>query len=101
MIVGSLGHHQTWFTTAPAVILPDEIHAQGVHAAADVLAFVTQLAEREAATHTQVYITSEAIEYLGWRWNTDGMALPIDPARRITVRAKPELALFPFTLATN
>ena len=83
------------------VALPNELHATPDTApggSLDVVAFVHRIAAREAQQYEQVYLSSEAIDYLLWRWQADVSRLHVDPEGVILVRRNPELYLVPLVL---
>ena len=70
LLAGPVAHHVRWLTAVPVVALPNEIQAAapGPDGPRDPLDVVRAVAAREAATHDSVYISSEALDYLEWRF---------------------------------
>jgi hypothetical protein len=98
LLAGPAAHHVLWFTQAPCIALPNEIHAAapGIDGTKDVLAIVSEVESRAAADHAAVYISSEALDYLQWRWKADPSQLALDAGRTIVLRDQPALYLVPF-----
>ncbi len=100
LLAGPVAHHVLWFTEVPCIALPNEIHAapNEPDGTKDVLAVVRSVVEREAARFKRVYVSSEALDYLGLRWNADPSKLALDTRATIRVRDTPPLYLVPFAL---
>jgi hypothetical protein len=98
LLAGPAAHHVRWFTEVPCVALPNEIHSApaAIDGRKDAIAVVRELVGRSAPSYADVYVSSEALDYLRGRWSADPSALPLDAARAIVVRADPPLALVPF-----
>ncbi len=115
MLAGTVAHHVHWVTNAPVVALPNELHgvasggvvsvdADGIplapRATGDVLEALRSIAAREAQSYEAVYLSSDAIDWLEWRFGVSPTTLPVDRAGSILVSQAPLLYLVPMLLPT-
>jgi len=103
LLAGPVGHHVRWFTGAPVVVLPNELHAArpGPGGKVDAIALVQAVAARESQRHALVYLSSEAIDDLVLNWGADPSLLSVDPEGLIRVRHEPPLYLVPLVPGTG
>ncbi len=100
LLAGPEAHHVLWFTDVPCIALPNEMHAapNRPDGTKDVLAVMRSIVERESLRYKRVYVSSEALDYLGWKWNADPSTFPLDVRDTIRVRDAPPLFLVPLAL---
>ncbi len=100
LLAGPTAHHVLWFTEVPCVALPNEIHSAPTRpdGKKDVIALVREVARRMSPSYERVYLSSEALDYLVWRWNADPTTLSLDAEGTIVVRDDPALYLVPLAI---